>query len=210
RNFDYKNNFKIKYPLGTIHLLLAIVGRKHHITIPKSAVCPLLYADGTFKNQFNYPENVLSWLNFLCANEEGSPLRSIFLDPHYSTYELMRALKELFEELHFIGGGKRGGDKIKISDSKGNSVNIKKHSGHLNEDIRDQAENLLRMLAGKTGWDYIDTHWTWGPYIVSQLKKGSRKPGKARYNDLLAEHPVSLAIISGMSIEYTLDPNKVF
>jgi len=210
RGFDFKNDFKSKYPLGTIHLLLAILGRKHHITIPKSAVSPLLYTDGTFKNQFNYPENVLSWLSFLCSDEQKSPLKSVFLDPHYSTYELMCALKELFEELNGIGGGKRGGDKIKISDSKGHVVNIENGSGHLIEATRNQAENLLQMLAGKTGWDYAPAHWTWGPYNISQLKKGSTKPGKARYNTLLAENPVSLAIISGLSIEYTLDPNKVF
>lgn len=210
RNFDCKHDFKLKYPLGTIHLLLALVGRKHRITIPKSAVSPLLYVDGTFKSQFNYPENVLSWLGFLCADEQGSPLKNIFLDPHYSTYELMLALRDLFAEIGIIGNGKRGGDKIKISDSKGHSVNIEKHSGQLTEAIRDQAENLLRMLSGKTGWDYTSAHWTWGPYNISQLKKGSTKPGKARYNALLAEHPVSLAIISGLSIEYTLDPDKVF
>lgn len=210
RNFDFKNDFKIKYPLGTIHLLLALIGRKHSVAIPKSAVSPLLYADGTFKNQFNYPENVLSWLDFLRADEKGSPLGNVFLDPHYSTYQLMHALRELFEELHRIGDGKRGGDKIKISDSKGHSINIEKRSNHLTEVTRNQAENLLQMLAEKTEWDYTPAHWTWGPYNISQLKKGSRKPGKARYNTLLAEHPVSLAIISRASIEYTLDPDKVF
>ena len=136
---------------------------KHRITIRKSAVSPLLYVDGTFKNQFNYPENVLSWLNFLCANEKGSPLKNVFLDPHYSTYELMCALKELFGELLLIGGGKRGGDKIKISNSKGQPINFEKRSGHLTEATQNQAENLLRMLAEKTGWNYTPAHWIMGP-----------------------------------------------
>ncbi len=113
RNYDFKNDFKLKYPLGTVHLLLAILGQSNTIPITKNGVSPLLYTDGTFKNQFNYPENCLSWLDFLGANQANSPLQKIFLDRHYSTYELMVELKDLFLKFNVIGGGKRGGDKIK-------------------------------------------------------------------------------------------------
>ena len=77
RNFDYKNDFKSKYPLGTVHLLLSILGQHQHISIKKNAVSTLLYTDGTFKNQFNYPENCLSWLDFLDASNNQNPLQKV-------------------------------------------------------------------------------------------------------------------------------------
>ena len=79
RNYDFKNNFKLKYPLGTIHLLLTILGQSKNISILKHAVSALLYTGGTFKNQFNYPENCLSWLDFLGASKGNNPLQKIFL-----------------------------------------------------------------------------------------------------------------------------------
>lgn len=209
RNYDFKNDFKLKYPLGTIHVLLAILGRSKTIPIQKNAVSPLLYTDGTFKNQFNYPENCLSWLDFLGASQTNNPLQKIFLDRHYSTYELMVELKDLFLKFSAIGGGKRGGDKIKISDSRGNIVNIDPRTHKLKPATKTQAEKLLRMLADKTGWTFTPAHWSWGSYKTTIFRKGSIKPGKARYNTLLAQNPVSLAIISRNSIEYTLDGNGI-
>lgn len=209
RNYDFKNDFKLKYPLGTVHVLLSILGQNQTMAIPKSAVAPLLYTDGTFKNQFNYPENCLSWLDFLGAKNTNNPLQKIFLDKHYSTYELMNELKDLFAEINTIGGGKRGGDKVKISDSRGNIVNIDSRTHLLKSATKAQAGEFLRMLANKTGWDFIPANWSWGPYQTTRFRKGSVKPGKARYNTLLAQNPISLAIISRNSIEYTIDGNGV-
>ncbi|KKU59355.1 MAG: hypothetical protein UX81_C0010G0018 [Parcubacteria group bacterium GW2011_GWA2_47_12] len=205
-NYDFKNDFKSKYPLGTIHLLAALVAARHPIEIKKDAISSLLYTDGTFKNQFNYPENCLEWLEFLGAAKPNNPLQKVFMDPHYSTYELMLALRALFADIKRIGGDKRGGDnKIKISDSKGlPSSNITK-SGELGEETRNQAEAFLLMLAERTGWRYQKSNWAWGQYDIRRFKKGSIKPGKARYEKLLSKKPLSLAIISRNSIEYTLD-----
>ncbi|KKS37640.1 MAG: hypothetical protein A3G49_01850 [Candidatus Sungbacteria bacterium RIFCSPLOWO2_12_FULL_41_11] len=210
RDYDFKNNFKLKYPFGTIHILLSILGQNRNIPIPKSAISPLLYTDGTFKSQFNYPENCLSWLNFLGAGSSNNPLQRVFLNKHYSTYELMVELKDLFSKINVIGGGKRGGDKIKISDSRGNIANIDPRSHQLRVETKTQAENFLGMLANKTGWSFTPSHWSWGPYKINRFKKGSIKPGKARYNTLLAQNPISLAIISRNSIEYTIDEGGVF
>lgn len=207
--YDFKNDFKLKYPLGTIHLLAAIVGTRHTIGIKKNAVGPLLYTDGTFKNQFNYPENCLEWLEFLGASQRNNPLQKVFMDPHYSTYELMLALRVLFADIRRIGGDKRGGDKIKISDSKGATASHITKAG-LGENVRRQADNFLSLLAERTGWFFKPTAWNWGPYDIYRFKKGSIKPGKARYNELLANNPLSLAIISRNSIEYTLDTESVF
>lgn len=210
RNYDFKNDFKLKYPLGTVHMLLSILGQGRTIPIPKSAVSPLLYTDGTFKNQFNYPENCLSWLDFLGANDAVNPLQKVFLDRHYSTYELMVELKDLFAEINTIGGGKRGGDKIKISDSRGNIANIDPRTRQLKPATKMQAEAFLGMLANKSGWVFTPTHWSWGPYQTTRFRKGSVKPGKARYNALLVQNPISFAIISRNSIEYTIDEDGAF
>lgn len=210
RNYDFKNDFNKKYPLGTIHLLLSILGQNRSIPIAKNAVSSLLYTDGTFKNQYNYPENCLDWLDFLGASCENNPLQNVFLDKHYSTYELMIELKGLFSKISAIGGGKRGGDKIKISDSRGNVVNVDPQTHQIKNEAKNQAEAFLRMLADKTGWIFESDHWSWGPYQITELKKGSIKPGKARYNTLLNQNPVSLAIISRNSIEYTIDESGIF
>ncbi|MDD4990060.1 MAG: hypothetical protein PHW31_02005 [Candidatus Pacebacteria bacterium] len=135
RGYDVKNNFQLKYPLGTIHLLLAIIGQKLNINIPTAAICPLLYTDGVFKNLFNYPENCLSWLEFLHAKNKNNPLNIIFFNEHYSISSLMFALKNFFEETSALNAGKRGGDKIKISDSKGDVVNFETKSRALDFNV---------------------------------------------------------------------------
>lgn len=209
RGCDFKNDFKVKYPFGTIHLLLSVIGRHQRVSIQKSAVAPLLYTDGTFKNQFNYPENCLSWLHFLDADHADNPLQKVFLDRHYSTYELMVELKNLFSEISVIGGGLRGGDKIKISDLRGNPFNLDPASQILKQAAQKQGQSFIQMLADRTGWVFTPTLWSWRPYEIFQFQKGSIKPGKARYNALLAQNPISLAIISRNDIEYTIDGHGV-
>lgn len=210
RNYDFKNDFKLKYPFGTIHLLLGILAQKHAIDIKRDAISPLLYTDGTFKNQFNYPENCISWLEFLAASGDGNPLQKIFLDRHYSVYELMTALGELFAEIAVVGGGARGGDKIKISDSRGHVANINETSGAMRPETIQQAKIFLGILAEKTGWAFDEPKWHWGPYDIMKFQKGSVQPGKSRYNTLLAQIPLSFAIISRADIEYTTDPDGQF
>lgn len=212
RNFDVRNEFMRKYPLGTIHLLLGILGSIRAIPIKKEAVAMLLYTDGTFKNQFNYPENVMSWLTYMGAERSGSPLKSIFMDPHYSTYELMQALAHVFGEFKRIGNGARGGDKIRISDGNGTPQNIDPVLALMHTGTRAQAEATVGLLAHVTGWQYDPTKWYWGPYDTHVFQKGSATPGLARYNAILAQNPLSLAVTGMMAggIQYTLDPNNVF
>ncbi|OGH70592.1 MAG: hypothetical protein A3C90_04260 [Candidatus Magasanikbacteria bacterium RIFCSPHIGHO2_02_FULL_51_14] len=210
RQFDYKHDFSVKYPFGTIHLLLALVGQILQVVIPKSAVCPLLYTDGTFKNQFNYPENCIDWLQFLGAEQEHNPLQKIFLDRNYSTYELMVELKDFFEEIKNIGGGKRGGDKIKISNSKGVSSQVDIFGRKIHPQAVSQAKRFLSFLSQKTGWDFRQERWRWDRMNVVQFESGNMKPGKARFNDLLEKKPLSFAITSGINVSFTLDPDRAF
>ncbi|MGD0977478.1 MAG: hypothetical protein ABR875_04300 [Minisyncoccia bacterium] len=210
RGYDAKHNFPQKYPLATIHLLLGVLGSVQRINLSLSAICPLLYTDGTFKNLFNYPDNCLSWLGFLKADRKTSPLHTIFFSDHYSISSLMIALNELFGELRTITGGKRGGDKIKISDGKGELINFDDKKKSFKIDAVEQIEKFLKLLVEDTGWNYKSTDWSWGNLSFFEFKKEIIKPSQGRYNELIAKNPVSLAMTSTLVIEYTLDPNNVF
>lgn len=212
RNYDFKNNFPLKYPFASIHLLLGILGSRKKIEIKKSAICPLLYTDGTFKNLFNYPENCLSWLNFLEANSKDNTLHEIFYNEHYSINSLMVSLKEFFEKLKKMNEDKRGADKIKISNAKGNPINLTKNKDlfSLDDKTRDMAKNFLELLADLTGWDYKGEKWLWNNFSVYKFKKESIKPSNGRYAELINKNPLSLAITSTLGIEYTLEtPDKL-
>jgi len=212
RGYDAKTTFNLKYPLGAIHLILGIVGHKKNIEIKKTAICPLLYTDGTFKNLFNYPENCLSWLNFLCAEEKDSPLNTIFFNDHYTTYSLMTALKDFFARIKSINGNTRGGDKIKISDGTGKPINLEKrnNSFRLLSAEREKAVKFLNVLAELTGWKFISQNWTFGNFSVYKFSKGNIKPSNQRFNELMEKNPLSWAMTSTLAIEYTLEePDKL-
>lgn len=207
REYDYRRVFNLKYPLAPIHLLLGILGNKMAIEIEESAICPLLYVDGTFKNLFNYPENCLSWLHFLGGDYWKSPLYSIFYNDHYSIIELMDALKDLFSKLRSINNGKRGGDKIKISDSKGNLRSFEQDGEFylLSSANKIKAEQLLNLLAKLTTWSYDPNMWHWDNMRLFMFSKSNVKPGKKNYAEMIEKNPLSFAITSGSAIEYTLE-----
>jgi len=210
RGYDAKHNFPQKYPLATIHLLFGVLGSVQKITIPTTAICPLLYTDGTFKNLFNYPDNCLSWLNFLQAEKTASPLHAIFFNDHYSIHSLMIALSELFGELRLITGGKRGGDKIKLSNGNGGLIHFDGKSRTIERETVEQAEKFLYLLANKTGWEYTPDNWSWRNLSPFYLKKGAIRPSQGRYDELMKKNPISLAMTSTLGIEYTLDPKNIF
>lgn len=207
RGYDAKTTFKLKYPLGAIHLLLGIVGHKKKIEIKKEAICPLLYTDGTFKNLFNYPDNCLSWLNFLCAEEKDSPLKTIFFNDHYTTSSLMIALRDFFEQLRQLNDGKRGADKIKISNSKGEPINFEKKNNlfSISKEQIETAEKFLSILGGLTGWKFIKDKWNFEDLSIFKFKKGNIKPSNQRFNELIEKNPLSWAMTSTLAIEYTLE-----
>lgn len=210
RRYDFKENFSKKYPFGTIHLLLAILGKTREINIPKESLAILLYTDGTFKNLFNYPENCLSWLKFLGANNEGDILHQVFFHDHFTVSSLMKALAELFEELKTINNGRRGADKIKISDKDGLLINFDEETASLKTETIQLAEKFLQVLSEKTGWGYKKSDWQWNNLEVVSFEKGMTAPTLGKYNELMAKNPLSLAITASTRIEYTLDPKKLF
>lgn len=212
RGYDAKTEFSQKYPLGAIHLILGIVGHNRKISIKNTAICPLLYTDGTFKNLFNYPENCLSWLNFLCAEEKDSPLNTVFFNDHYTTSSLMIALKNFFEQLKTITTGRRGADKIRISNSDGSPINLEKQNNAfaLSNEQKANTIKFLNILQDLTDWKFISENWTFDGFSIYKFTKGSIKPSNQRYDELMEKNPLSWAMTSTLAIEYTLEePDKL-
>lgn len=193
RRFDFCNQFMQKYPLATIHLLMTLSPRpvKHY----EGDFAPLFYVDGVFKNLLNYPENCLDWLNFLDA--EHTPLGKLFCGD-YPFARLMRVMKEFFLLLDGMTGPNRRPDKLPLP---GNGI--------FSDAQRQQSESFIQAMGDLTKWHYRPEKWTWSNYTSHALVKESITPGLARFQELMTQRPLSWAITSRGSIEYTLDPDGV-
>jgi hypothetical protein len=198
RGYDAKNNFGQKYPFGTIHLLMCIIRTEFEFCIPKSAITVLLYVDGTFKNLLNYPENCISWLHFLNTKNENSPIApmlNIFASQRISS--MMHDLEKIFDEFKKISNGKKGGDKIKLSD-------IENHS--FGDNLRTKTIELIEFLSNLTEWKFDKANWVMSNLIITNLKKGIIPIGKLNnknYTNILNNNPISFAITGTKQMEYT-------
>jgi len=211
RDYDGYNDFRLKYPLATIHFLMGILGSKMKLTIPKSAICPLLYVDGVFKNLFGYPENCIDWLRYLRADSSQNVLHDIFFNEHYSVYNLMMALKDFFAQISEISEDRNGNDKIKISNIKGEPVSVKISGDfcELDEEENKKSEKFLKILSGLTEWNYKKENWQWDNLKIYQFRKSIIRPNNRNFEAMIARNPISWAMTSGLAIEYTLDDKNI-
>ena len=207
--FDAKNDFRSKYPFGTIHFLLAILKtRIDGINLSHESISSLLYTDGTFKNIFNFPENSLNWLDYLDAKSPQNPLNKVFFNNAYSISSLMIDLQEYFKSISKFG---KNSDKLKISNSKGEPQNLIAE-GTSNFSIVDEeknkVKNFLTFLALKTGWLFDENKWTFSNLKVYKFTKQiTNKINKSVY-DSISSNAFSWAITGTTTIEYTLEgPN---
>ena len=102
--------------------------------------------------------------------------------------------------------------KIKISNSKGEPINLKKEGDtfSIEEDQMENAERFLNLLGDLTGWEYLSEKWNFKELAVYKFNKGSIVPSNQRFNELIAKNPMSWAMTSTLAIEYTLEePNKL-
>ncbi len=213
RNYDGCHNFRLKYPLAAVHLILGIIGSKIKIDIPESAICPLLFTDGTFNVLFKYPENVLNWLKYLRADEENNPLNYVFENEKYSVIALMRGMDEFFRKRDQFSITRERGDRLKISEKDGTVYNVTNEvSGTLKiiENTQKRIINFIKLLSDLTGWAYNETNWNWDGLKLYEFTKGDFKSQKLRVNTnnfekLINKNPLSLAMTSGDNIEYTLE-----
>jgi hypothetical protein len=217
RDYDGYNDFRLKYPLATIHLLIGLLGSKIKFKIPEAAICPLLFTDGTFNVLFKYPENVLNWLNYLRANEEWNPLKDIFENEKYSVFSLMKAMDEFFKRRDEISVIKERGDRLRISETDGLPTNIEKRNNFykINSEAKERIEKFIKILSDLTCWKYNQNNWTWADLKLYKFTKGDLVGNKIRLNnknfeELLSKKPLTWAMTNGQNIEYTLEkPDKL-
>lgn len=217
RDYDGYNEFRIKYPLATIHLLIGIVGSRIKFKIPETAIRALFFTDGTFNVLFKYPENVLNWLNYLRADEGQNPLKDVFENEKYSVFSLMKAMDEFFRRRDEISIVKERGDRLRISETDGSPANIEKQNSFykVNSEARKRIEKFIKILSNLTGWKYNQDSWTWENLKLYKFTKGDFEGSKIRLNNktfekFLSKKPLTWAMTSGQNIEYTLEkPDKL-
>ena len=211
RNYDGASTFRLKYPLATIHFLLATVGYKRKVKLPQSALCPLLFTDGTYKVMFSYPENVLNWLSFLRIKEEGNPLAPIFINKK-TTFEIMEIMDNFFRSRDEFSIPRQRGDRLKISNTDGSPCNIisegEKYA--IENTAKERIIGFIKLLSKLTGWEYKEEHWCFGGlqkhvFTKNDFKGNNWNVTNANFNQFIQLNPLSWAMTSGQNIEYTLE-----
>lgn len=224
RNYDGKHDFRLKYPLATIHMLVSILAYSDYkhglnsITLTEKAVAPLFFTDGVFNVLFSYPENVLNWLSYLRINENWNPLKNIFENEVYSVFTTMKLMNEFFRERDKLSFGKERGDRLKISSKDGEPYNIEllnNGTSKLNDDAVNRIKEFLKLIGSMTNWDYLETDWIcWNnlhyyKFTKEDFKKHGWTITNTNFEKFIALNPLSWAMTSGENIEFTLEnPSK--
>ena len=218
REYDGRHDFRLKYPLATIHMLMGIIGSRIKIEVPQTAIRPLFFTDGTYNVLFRYPENVLNWLKFLRANEDNNPLKNVFENTSHSVFSIMNAMDEFFRRRDEISVPNERGDRMRISLPNGDPFNIQKTTNglyKLNDNAVDRVVKFMKILSELTEWKYKLDDWTWEDFNLYRFTKKDFSREKRRingstFNEFMAQNPLTWAMTSGQNIEYTLEePDKL-
>ena len=219
RNFDGVKTFRLKYPLATIHLILGILNFESKLEIPESAICPLLFTDGTYNVLFGYPENVLNWLEYLDIFEKENILTYLFTNEKYSVFRLMKAMDDFFKIRNTISAPKERGDRLKISNKNASPYNIEKDEKNnlhfINKDAVKRIKKFIQLNSDLIGWNYKVENWNFDNFNLFQFTKEDFQAKKTSitnktFDDFIKLNPLSWAMTSGQNIEYTLEyPDKM-
>ena len=218
RNYDGKHDFRLKYPLATIHLLMSIVNEHTQVVLDGNSIPALYFTDGVFNVLFSYPENVLNWLNYLDADRSNNPLNVIFENKEYTTIiNLMREMDSFFRERDKISIPHERGDRLKISTKDGEHYNTEKdgYNYKINKDAVERVERFLIILSSLTKWKYKKSFWRWNGFKLYKFTKSSFEKDKktltnVNFREFFDKEPLSWAMTSGTNIEYTLEtPDKM-
>ncbi|MBI4648010.1 MAG: hypothetical protein HY738_15850 [Bacteroidia bacterium] len=218
RSYDGKNHFRLKYPLATIHFLIAIAAQTTKIDIPDSAIAPLFFVDGTFQVLYSYPENVLNWLKYLKIDELNSPLRKIFMNEKQTVHSQMLLMDNFFRQRDEISEKNERGDRLRISTKQGDYFNIEKQSIN-NFRIEDSAKKrvirFIKLLSETTCWKFKEENWCFENLNIAKFSKRDFTSQKLKLNNktfenMIVQNPLSWAMTSGTNVEYTLEqPDKL-
>ncbi len=211
RDYDKIHNFRLKYPLATIHMLIGILSHQMKVELSDDAIAALFFTDGTFNVLFSYPENVLNWLKYLKVEE--SPLKNIFLSEKYSVYNLMLEMNKFFRHRDKINIPRERGDRLRISLKDGSPFNLEKDEKtySLSESAVQRIKKFIGILSSFTGWNFKEENWLWNNFRLYKFTKSqftSRQGAgfnNSTYMEVINKNPLSWAITSGTTIEYTLE-----
>ena len=235
RDFDRYNDFSRKFPLATIHFLLALLSKANEdIKLSDTAIVPLLFSDGVWTVLFGYTENCLDWFDWLHINDKDSILYDVFCGEN-SFYNVMLEINTFLRERDKLNSnvvynmqtlekepksGKRTGDKLLISNSNGDAINLEKHSSGLYNIIdeeKDRVQKFIELLATLMGWDAKLDKWNFKDFTIRKFTKsaldgngGHGRLNQANYNAMAENHCFSMAITSGQTVEYTIDSEGYF
>lgn len=122
----------------------------------------------------------------------------------------MLALKDFFAKIDGISEDRGRNDKIKISNSKGEIVNIiqKDNICEIEKEESKKAVIFLEILSKLTKWKYNKSDWQWNNFKLYQFKKSSTNPSNRNFEEMIKNNPLSWAMTSGLAIEYTLEDKK--
>ena len=216
RGYD-RNNFRLKYPLATIHLLIGLLEDIIDIKVEQSTIFPLLFTDGTFNVMFSYPENVMNWWKYLNVEDNSKLLKSIFMGEDYTTYKLMLEMDNFFRERDEISIRGERGDRLRISSKDSSHYNLEKqgHNYKINNDAKKRCVLFLKLLEKHTKWRYNSTNWCFENMNLMQFTKSDFLSRdwtikKDNWNKLMEINPLSWAMTSGNNIEFTIEnPDKL-
>ena len=225
RNYDGKHDFRLKYPLATIHMLISIIAyadniNKGHtdIQFTETAVAPLFFTDGVFNVLFSYPENVLNWLSYLRINEEWNPLKNIFENETFSVFTTMKLMNKFFRERDKITFGKERGDRLKISSKDGTPYNIEEVDDYvqINLSAKERIIKFMNLVGNMTNFPFKNENWLcWNhlkyfKFTKQDFKKHNWTLTNANFEKFLSLNPLSWAMTSGENIEFTLEEPSTF
>ena len=234
RNFDKTHDFQKKYPFATVHFLLCLLDHTKKIVLGENAIVPLLFSDGVWNNLFGYTENCLDWFEWLQITDSKSILNPIFCsDTSFLT--VMKEINKFLRNRDELNSKSiyntvtdtiepknrsRTGDKLIISNSKGDPINIVKDSNG-NYDIYDEEQKRVKAfityIAELMGWDPKLDKWNFSNFMLRKFSKGildgstgHRRFNQQNYTTTVEGSCFSMAITSGQAIEFTIDSNHFF
>lgn len=219
RDYDGKHDFRLKYPLATIHMLISVVSYfDRNITLDEEAIPPLFFTDGVFNVLFSYPENVLNWLKYLRVDEDWNPLKNIFENDTYSVYSIMKEMNMFFRERDEISISKERGDRLRLSDRNGEPFNLEcdNESYNINEDAASRAIAFISLMGMLTQWEYSENNWqcwtnlSYFKFTKKDFKSDGLTLTNKNFQDMIEKHPLSWAMTSNDNIEYTLEEPSSF
>lgn len=194
RNYDANKDFRLKFPMASVHFLICLLYNKIKIKLDKNSIFPLLFVDGMYKVMFSYPENVLNWFSYLRIDEENNPLNSIFYNTGNSLMKIMDGMNNFFHKRdEFKGNEKRDrGDRLILSDEN-NAKNLNQINElyEINRDNRERIINFIKFVSGMLGWDFKKENWVFNNFRLVNFEKKNL----SQQQELLKKKDLQLKIL---------------